>query len=79
MPYDSKVRFINTYIKKNSTLKATKLDETIKGIINNLRKKRTEISTLLIDYLNILRIIYFLKRVKFSKSNRFSNLKRKLR
>lgn len=78
MPYDSKIRFINTYINKNRTLKTTKLDETIKGIINNLRTKKTDISTVLVDYLNIVRIIYFLKRVKYFKNSRFSNLNRKL-
>ena len=83
MPYPSTSiytcsTFITSFINKNSIVSTTKLDSTIKGIITflNIEKKKESKNTrnsntrasILIGYLNKLRIIYFLKRLKYLDS-----------
>ena len=42
MPTFSKAHFISTYINPSSIVKPTKLDSTIKAIINNFKNINTE-------------------------------------
>ena len=77
MPYNSRLIFIKRYINKSSLLPTSKLDTTIRAVINRFIKDRSTLSPLVIEYLNILRIIYFLKRLKYYKLDRFSDLSRK--
>lgn len=59
--------FITTFINKCPIVKSSRLDKTIKAIINSYSKNELEIldSSFLISYLNKLRIIYYLKRLDY--------------
>ena len=61
--------FITTSINRSLVVKTTKLDSTIKAIINSFKNK----DNIIIEYLNILRIIYYLKRLKYYNINKFKN------
>ncbi|KEQ91514.1 hypothetical protein AUEXF2481DRAFT_91996 [Aureobasidium subglaciale EXF-2481] len=71
--------FIKEYINNSSIVKSTKLDNTIKAIINSLikDKKNSIKSFILIEYLNSIRIVYYLKRLKYynlEKAKTFNKL-----
>ena len=58
--------FINTYINKSKEVLPTKLDSTIKAIINYfITTNINDSNTIYIKYLNILRITYYLKRLEY--------------
>lgn len=57
-PKDFIIKFINKYPIVNSS----RLDITIKGLINTFNKEK---KTKLINYLNKLRIIYYLNRLEY--------------
>ena len=59
--------FITTSINRSLIVKSTKLDSTIKAIINSSKNENSTI----IEYLNILRIVYYLKRLKYYNLNKF--------
>lgn len=64
--------FIYRFINNNSIVSSTKVDSTIRFIINNLDKSRT--SSILRKYLNILRVLYFLKRLKYKNLKEYKKL-----
>ena len=49
-------------INSCSIVSSSKLDKTIKALINNYRDKRLD---RIVDYLNKIRIIYYLKRLEY--------------
>lgn len=54
--------FIIKFVNKCPIIRSTRLDRTLKALINNYnRKNDLEIT----DYLNKIRIIYYLKRLEF--------------
>lgn len=60
-------RFITTFINKDPLVKSSRLDKTLKALINKYRFNNIKrIDTLfIIGYLNKLRIIYYLKRLDY--------------
>ena len=62
--------FIRTIINNSNIVKSTKLDSIIKAIINNYKARNIIESNYIINYLNILRIIYYLKRLKYYNNNK---------
>ena len=64
--------FIRTTINNSNIVKSTKLDSTIKAIINNYKARNINESNYIINYLNILRIIYYLKRLKYYNNNKYT-------
>jgi hypothetical protein len=60
-------------INKSYIVKSTKLDSTIKAIINNFKKLNIESSSTIINYLNIIRVIYYLKRLKYYNNTKYLN------
>jgi hypothetical protein len=72
MPLLTKAYFISNTINNSSIVKSTKLDSTIKAIINNFKRLDSKESSYIIEYLNTLRIIYYLKRLKYYNSTRYS-------
>ena len=58
--------FIETSINRSLVVKSTKIDSTIKAIINSFKSK-----SIIIDYLNSLRIVYYMRRLKFYNENKF--------
>ena len=61
--------FINKFINPNKLISTTKMDITLRAIITYNREP------LLRDYLNILRIIYFLNRLSFKNPSKARYLK----
>jgi hypothetical protein len=61
----STIKDLITIINNSSIIKSTKLDGTLKAIIKNYLNLKGPNSTSIIEYLNILRIIYYLKRLRF--------------
>ena len=59
--------FIRTFINTSPNVKPSRLDKTIKGIITKYRRNTIESldAPFLVEYLNKLRIIYFLKRLDY--------------
>lgn len=57
--------FISRVINKCSIVSSSKLDKTIKALINNYKAR--DLDTI-IDYLNKLRVIYYLKRLEYRDS-----------
>ena len=67
------ISFIKKIINKSYIISATKLDNTIKALINiNFNNKE------LINYLNILRVIYYIKRLKYYNFNIYNKTLSKL-
>ena len=66
--------FINKFINNNSIVPSTKIEGTIKAIINNFINNSTENNYIFIKYLNIIRVIYYLKRLKYYNFNSFKKL-----
>ena len=64
--------FIRTTINNSNIIKSIKLDSIIKAIINNYKAKNIIKSNYIINYLNILRIIYYLKRLKYYNNNKYT-------
>lgn len=65
--------FITTIINKSYIVKSTKLDNTLKALINRVRQNlEEEENSIILEYLNILRVIYYLKRLKYYNPNIFS-------
>jgi hypothetical protein len=69
--------FIIKFINNCSIVKSTRLDKTIKAIINNYNNLKVNYldTSFIIEYLNKLRIIYYLKRLEFFNSNKAKELK----
>ncbi len=65
--------FVRNYINNSNIVKSTKLDSTLKAIINNYKNNLNYIESTkeVVDYLNILRVIYYLKRLKYYNINRY--------
>ncbi len=65
--------FVRNYINNSNIVKFTKLDSTLKAIINNYKNNLDYIESTkeVVDYLNILRVIYYLKRLKYYNINRY--------
>lgn len=58
--------FIKQYINNSTKVSSTKIDKTIKYLINTLNTMlEIRSSSILIDYLNNVRIVYFIKRLKY--------------
>lgn len=64
--------FITKFINKCFIVKPSRLDKTIKAIINNYTK---DDNPKVINYLNKLRIIYYLKRLEYKDSNKAKSYK----
>jgi hypothetical protein len=59
--------FINRFINNCLIVKSSRLDKTIKAIINTYNKSnRKELR----DYLNKIRIVYYLSRLEYKDSKR---------
>ena len=58
--------FIKTSINRSLVIKLTKINSTIKAIINSFKSK-----SIIIDYLNSLCIVYYMRRLKFYNKNKF--------
>ena len=67
----TKSYFISITINNSNIVKSTKLDSTIKAIINNYKRLNRDKSSYIIEYLNILRIIYYLKRLSYYNNSRY--------
>ena len=80
MPYILDIKdFITRFINNCSIVKSSCLDKTIKAIINSYLKKNSEEKyNSLINYLNKIRVIYYLKRLEYRDSNKAKELKGKL-
>lgn len=63
---DSKL-FLTTFVNNCSIVRSSRLDRTLKAVINKYSKNKLEIldSSFIISYLNKLRIIYYLKRLDY--------------
>jgi len=72
MPTLTKSYFISSNINNSNIVKSTKLDSTIKAIINNYKRLNREESSYIIDYLNTIRIIYYLKRLNYYNNSRYT-------
>lgn len=59
------ITFITRFINNSPDVKSSRIDKTIKAIINNLRTRRDLQALEIIEYLNKVRIIYFIKRLKY--------------
>lgn len=68
---DSKF-FITRVINNCSIVPSSKLDRTFKALINNYRVRGEDS---IIEYLNKLRIIYYIKRLEYKDSNKARILK----
>lgn len=66
--------FIIKFINKCPIVKSSRLDITIKGLINTFNKDK---NTKLINYLNKLRIIYYLNRLEYKDSTKARSYKSK--
>lgn len=62
------ITFICNRINRNTIVPSSKLDKTIKAIINSYISKKNNFSTNIVDYLNILRVIYYIKRLKYKNT-----------
>lgn len=71
--FDTKF-LISRVINSCSIVPSSRLDGTIKAIINYYRAREDWI---LIDYLNKIRIIYYIKRLEYRDSNKARDLKGK--
>ncbi|KAH5001163.1 hypothetical protein HBI74_252190 [Parastagonospora nodorum] len=67
----TKASFISSTINNSLVVKPTKLDSTLKAIINNYRKLKDKNSAYIIEYLNTLRIVYYLSRLSYYNSNKY--------
>lgn len=65
MSYTSIEEFIRSIINNSTIVGSTKLDSTIKAIINYCNSINDFTSECIILYLNKLRVIYYLKRLKY--------------
>ena len=72
MPLLTKAYFISNTINNSSIVNSTKLDSTIKAIINNYKRLNSKESSYIIQYLNTLRIIYYLKHLKYYNITRYN-------
>ena len=52
-------------INKSSLVRSTKIDSTIKDIINNINIIEDYVTSYLLEYLNTLRILYYIKRLEY--------------
>lgn len=59
--------FITNIINNCPIISSSRLDKTIKAIINNIKIDNLEE---VVDYLNKLRIIYYLKRLNYKDSSK---------
>lgn len=69
--------FIRTFVNNSPNVKSSRLDKTIKAIINKYRQNTIESLDIsfLVEYLNKLRIIYFLKRLDYFNKARALRLR----
>ena len=73
MPSYSKPYFVSSIINNSFLVKSTKLDSTIKAIINNYKNINYQNLDIIIEYLNTLQIIYYLKRLHYYNLVRYSS------
>jgi len=64
--------FITRFINKCPIIRSSRLDTTIKAIINNYSNKNKEE---VVGYLNKIRIVYYLKRLEYRDTKRVRALK----
>ena len=57
--------FIRSFINTYSKVPSSRLDRTLKALINTFTKESRED---IVDYLNKIRIIYYLKRLEYKDS-----------
>ena len=85
----TKASFISTTINNSVVVKSTKVDSTIKAIINNYKRlngkfkyylyiyqiltKLEQNSIYIIDYLNTLRINYYLSRLSYFNKDKYKS------
>ncbi|KAH8708424.1 hypothetical protein GQ44DRAFT_816019 [Phaeosphaeriaceae sp. PMI808] len=67
----TKASFISTTINNSLVVRSTKVDSTLKAIINNYRKFKDINSTYIVDYLNTIRIVYYLSRLSYYNKDRY--------
>lgn len=67
--------FITIFINNCSIVKSSRLDNTIKALINNSTRLRRDN---IILYLNKIRIVYYLKRLEYRKPTKAKEYKSKL-
>lgn len=68
--------FILIIINNCSIVSSSRLDKTIKAIINNYKDKDKELEvTTLITYLNKIRIIYYFKRLEYKNKEKCKEYK----
>lgn len=65
------VTFISKAINSSKEVKATKLDSTLKAIINNSKRLGYSESPYIVEYLNLLRVVYYLKRLKYFNDTKY--------
>ena len=70
--------FTSYYINNSLDVPSTKVDKTLKAIINNFKRDSLDSSsTIIVDYLNKLRTLYFLERLKYYNPSKERDLKSK--
>jgi len=70
----SKVTFIRSTINNSSIVKSTKIDSTLKAIINSTFKQESSLKKeTLLEYLNTLRIVYYISRLRFYNISRYNS------
>jgi len=69
--------FITKFVNSCSIVKSSRLDKTIKATINyySNRSRDDPLSNFVINYLNKLRIIYYLKRLDYLNREKALRLK----
>ena len=66
------ISFINKFVNNSKIVSTTKIDSTIKAIINNfIFNNNNNSNNIIINYFNIIKIIYYLKRLKYYNFNYF--------
>lgn len=68
--------FITRFINNCPIVKSSRLDKTIKAVINNyIRLNSNDIYSDFIIYLNKIRVIYYLKRLEYKDINKTKEYK----
>lgn len=56
---------LRKYVNNASKVPCSKIDKTLKAMINTLRSMNYITTPVLIEYLNRVRLVYFIKRLKY--------------
>lgn len=72
------IYFTTRVINNSKIVTTTKVDSTIKAIIKNFSKNIDIDTSILIDYLNTIRVVYYLKRLKYYNYTLFKETTSKL-